>query len=297
MGEKIKISAKTLDEALTQASLQLETTSDMLEYDIIDRGSSGFLGFIGAKPVVIEVKKKGGSGDVEKVVREFTENLFSAMGEEVQTEITTDETDNSMNIVFSGPDMGVLIGKRGQTLDSIQYLISLVANKNSDTYVRVRVDTENYRERRKATLENLAKNIAFKVKRTRHSVVLEPMNPYERRIIHSALQGDKYVETHSEGDEPYRRIVVTLKKEYRDKAPRGGDRKPYKNKGGYNRRSSNPSERPSEDVVENREDSVMEDVTEIKENSYAEVTDEAAEIKENSYAEEAAAAAEDVSEE
>ena len=155
------------------------------------------------------------------------------------------EEDGSMNIEFSGPDMGLLIGKRGQTLDSIQYLISLVVNKKSDSYVRVRVDTENYRERRKATLENLAKNIAFKVKRSRHSVVLEPMNPYERRIIHSALQGDKYVETHSEGDEPYRKIVVTLKKEYRDRAPRSsygrnsgsyGNRQGNRGKGGYHSR-------------------------------------------------------------
>ena len=270
MGEKIRISAKTLDEALTQATIKLETTSDMIEYDIVDRGSSGFLGLIGSKPVVIDVQKKGASGDVENVVREFTDNLFRAMGEEVQTEISMDETDNSMNIVFSGPDMGVLIGKRGQTLDSIQYLISLVANKNSDSYVRVRVDTENYRERRKATLENLAKNIAFKVKRSRHSVVLEPMNPYERRIIHSTLQGDKYVETHSEGDEPYRKIVVTLKKEYRDKAPRG-DRKPYKNRGGYNRKHFNEQENsPNEmaEVTEVKDETALLYDTDIKEESY-----------------------------
>ena len=117
-----------------------------------------------------------------------------------------------MNIVFDGEDMGLLIGKRGQTLDSLQYIISLVVNKESDSYIRIKVDTENYRERRKATLENLAKNLAYKVKRTRRPVSLEPMNPYERRIIHSALQGNKFVETVSEGEEPYRHVVVKLKR-------------------------------------------------------------------------------------
>ena len=117
-----------------------------------------------------------------------------------------------MDIDLSGDDMGVLIGKRGQTLDSLQYLVSLVVNKEAEDYIRVKVDTENYRQRRKETLENLAKNIAFKVKRTKKTVSLEPMNPYERRIIHSALQNDKYVNTHSEGDEPFRRVVVTLKR-------------------------------------------------------------------------------------
>ena len=117
-----------------------------------------------------------------------------------------------MDIDLSGDEMGVLIGKRGATLDSLQYLVSLVANKESESYIRVKVDTENYRQRRKDTLENLAKNISYKVKRTKRSVSLEPMNPYERRIIHSALQNDRFVTTHSEGDEPFRRVVVTLKK-------------------------------------------------------------------------------------
>lgn len=123
-----------------------------------------------------------------------------------------DEVEKSLDIDLSGDEMGILIGKRGQTLDSVQYLVSLVVNKESEEYIRVKVDTENYRQRRKETLENLAKNIAYKVKRTKHPVSLEPMNPYERRIIHSALQNDKYVTTHSEGDEPFRRVVVTLKK-------------------------------------------------------------------------------------
>jgi len=118
----------------------------------------------------------------------------------------------SLDIDFSGEDMGILIGKRGQTLDSLQYLVSLVVNRDQKDYVRVKLDTENYRKRRKETLENLAKNIAYKVRRSRKPVSLEPMNPYERRIIHSALQNNKYVETYSEGNEPYRHVVVTLKK-------------------------------------------------------------------------------------
>jgi len=130
----------------------------------------------------------------------------------VLVEVSFDEEEKVMDIELKGDDMGVLIGKRGQTLDSLQYLVSLVVNRDSDDYIRVKVDTENYRKRRKETLENLAKNIAYKVKRTKRSVSLEPMNPYERRIIHSALQNDKFVTTHSEGEEPFRHVVVTLKK-------------------------------------------------------------------------------------
>jgi len=144
-------------------------------------------------------------------VQEFLEKVFAAMDMKVIIKITEHPTENELNIDLDGDDMGVLIGKRGQTLDSLQYLTSLVVNKGSEEYIRVKVDTENYRERRKATLENLAKNIAHKVKRTRKPVSLEPMNPYERRVIHSALQNDKFVCTHSEGEEPYRRVVVTLK--------------------------------------------------------------------------------------
>ena len=130
----------------------------------------------------------------------------------VVVDVKYDEENKNVDIELSGDEMGVLIGKRGQTLDSLQYLVSLVVNKDSEEYIRVKVDTEDYRKRRKETLENLAKNIAYKVKRTKRSVSLEPMNPYERRIIHSALQNDKYVTTHSEGEEPFRRVVVTLKK-------------------------------------------------------------------------------------
>ena len=149
---------------------------------------------------------------MKETAEEFLKGVFAAM--ELPVTITTeyDKEEGSLDIDFEGDDMGILIGKRGQTLDSLQYLVSLVVNKGQKDYVRVKLDTENYRKRRKETLENLAKNIAYKVRRTRKSVSLEPMNPYERRIIHSALQGNKYVETYSEGNEPYRHIVVTLKR-------------------------------------------------------------------------------------
>lgn len=142
----------------------------------------------------------------------FLEDVFKAMDMPVELGISFDKVNTVLNIDLKGADMGVLIGKRGQTLDSLQYLVSLVINRDQEEYIHVKVDTENYRQRRKATLENLAKNIAYKVRKTRRNVSLEPMNPYERRIIHSALQNDRYVTTHSEGEEPYRRVVVTLKK-------------------------------------------------------------------------------------
>jgi spoIIIJ-associated protein len=203
----IKISAKTVDDAITEALIKLETTSDRLEYEVIEKGSTGFLGF-NSKPAIIKARKKF---TIEDCVKEFLDNVFSSMNMNVEIITNLDEVNNNMDIELKGEDMGVLIGKRGQTLDSLQYLISLVANKNSDNYLRIKLDTENYRKRRKETLENLAHNIAYKVKRTKRQVSLEPMNPYERRVIHSALQNDKYVVTHSEGEEPYRRVVVTLK--------------------------------------------------------------------------------------
>ncbi|PXV85335.1 spoIIIJ-associated protein [Lachnotalea glycerini] len=203
----IKISAKTVEDAITEALIKLESTSDMIEYEVIEKGSSGFLGF-NSKPAVIKARKKF---TMEDHVREFLNNVFDAMNISVEIITNLDEVNNNLDIELKGEEMGVLIGKRGQTLDSLQYLISLVANKNSDNYLRVKLDTENYRKRRKETLENLAHNISYKVKRTKRPVSLEPMNPYERRVIHSALQNDKYVVTHSEGEEPYRRVVVTLK--------------------------------------------------------------------------------------
>lgn len=209
MNDFIEISAKTVDDAITEALLKLETTSDKIEYEVIEKGSAGFLGFIGKQQAVIKVRKKF---DLIDYTYEFLDSLFGAMNLNVKSEINYDIENRNMDIVFNGDEMGILIGKRGQTLDSLQYIISLVVNKESDSYIRIKVDTENYRERRKETLETLAKNIAYKVKRSRRPVALEPMNPYERRIIHSALQNDKYVETHSEGEEPYRKVVITLKK-------------------------------------------------------------------------------------
>lgn len=206
--EFMEFTGKTVDDALTEAAIKLETTSDKIEYDIIEHGSDGFLG-IGRKPARIKARKKGG---VEEAAKEFLEKVFAAMNLEVKIEINYMENERTVEINLAGDEMGLLIGKRGQTIDSLQYLVSLVVNKESKEYLRVKVDTENYRKRRKATLEELAKNIAYKVKRTKRPVSLEPMNPYERRIIHSALQDDKYVTTKSEGEEPYRHIIVLLKK-------------------------------------------------------------------------------------
>lgn len=206
--EYIEISAKTVDDAITEAVIKLGTTHDKIEYEVIEKGSAGFLG-IARKDAVIKVRKKN---DVEDDIREFLNKVFNAMELEVEILVEREENSNVINVELKGSDMGVLIGKRGQTLDSLQYLTNLAVNKNSEEYVKVKIDTEDYRKRRKETLENLAKNIAYKVKRTKHPVSLEPMNPFERRIIHSALQNDKFVTTHSEGEEPYRHVVVTLKR-------------------------------------------------------------------------------------
>lgn len=174
--------------------------------------------------------------DVEAISKKFLADVFQAMNLTVNADIKYDAEANSLDVELSGEEMGVLIGKRGQTLDSLQYLISLVVNKGTGEYIRVKVDTENYRERRKETLENLAKNISYKVKRTRRSVSLEPMNPYERRIIHSALQNDRYVTTHSEGEEPFRRVVVVPKRDANYSERGGYSRGGYgNNRGGYNK--------------------------------------------------------------
>lgn len=249
-----EFSGKTIEDAITEACTKFTVTSDRLDYEIIDKGSSGFLGLnshpaiIKARPIpegelkTEEVKEeepaekkealksevtekaerkapknedKGNLTDEEKneIINKadtFLNDVFKAMEIEVNKKIEFDNY-GSLAINLEGPDMGVLIGKRGQTLDSLQYLVSLVVNKTKGGYIRVKVDTEDYRERRKKTLENLAKNLSYKVKRTRRPVTLEPMNPYERRVIHSTLQNDKFVTTHSEGEEPYRRVVITLK--------------------------------------------------------------------------------------
>ena len=241
----IEVTGKSVDDAITEACRRFLVTSDRLEYEVVEKGTGGFLGFA-AKPAVIKARVKGEEKSepvIEKAnepavnekaeikteikaetnkaeennktqevkteaadPKEFLSKVFDAMGLKVNIDVTT--TEEEMNIDLSGEEMGVLIGKRGQTLDSLQYLTSLVVNKGTKEYIRVKVDTENYRERRKETLENLAKNLAYKVKRTKRPVSLEPMNPYERRIIHSALQDDKYVTTISEGEEPYRKVVI-----------------------------------------------------------------------------------------
>ncbi len=208
MMDYIEVSAKTVDDAITEACQKFTVTSDKLEYEVLDEGKAGLLG-IGARPAMIKVRVKS---SVEDRARDFLKDLFAAMNLVVVSDVKYNEEENSMDIELSGDEMGILIGKRGQTLDSLQYLVSLVVNKDTENYIRVKVDTENYRKRRKDTLENLAKNISYKVKRTKRPVSLEPMNPYERRIIHSALQNDRYVTTYSEGDEPFRHVVVVLKK-------------------------------------------------------------------------------------
>ena len=279
MSEWVEFSAKTVNDALTEALIHLEITSDMVEYEVIEVEKAGFLGMF-SRPAKIRARKKAAeavaavkkaeqpkvekkeapvkvektekvekvektekiekarpeiTGDVEGAAKKFLNDVFKAMNIEANVVVTYDASEGQVSVNIEGDDMGILIGKRGQTLDSLQYLTSLVVNKESSSYLKVKVDTENYRERRKETLENLAKNISYKVKRTKRSVSLEPMNPYERRIIHSALQNDKYVETHSEGEEPYRRVVVTLKKGYRDYQSRSNHgRSSYSNnRGGY----------------------------------------------------------------
>ena len=206
--EFIEVSAKTVDEALTEASISLGIPSSEIEYEVIEKGSTGFLG-LGSKNAVIKARKKF---SVEESVKEFLKSVFHAMDMAVEIIVKVNEEEKLIEVDLKGDDMGILIGKRGQTLDSLQYLTNLAVNKHSENYYKVKVDTEDYRKRRKDTLENLAKNIAYKVKRTKRAVALEPMNPFERRVIHSTLQNDRFVTTHSEGEEPYRHVVVTLKK-------------------------------------------------------------------------------------
>ena len=295
--EYIEVTGKSVEEAITNACTKLGIPSDKLDYEIIEKGNSGFLGIFNSKPAKIKAREKQEEPEVNSVetpkkseapvhtenkfekkaddfkksepkkefksepkkefkkehkpadnkknvesakespkaeaqpqpkeepfteeqkevirkdIKAFLDSMFGAMSMEVNADITFDDEENTVNVDLTGDNMGVLIGKRGQTLDSIQYLTSLVINKNSEKYVRVKLDTENYRKRRKETLESLAKNIAYKVKRSRRPVSLEPMNPYERRIIHSALQADKFVSTRSEGEEPFRHVVVYLERE------------------------------------------------------------------------------------
>ena len=254
--DMITVTAKTVDEAVTKALIELETTSDKLEYEVVDKGSAGFLG-IGAKPAIIRAKKKETVAD--KAI-EFLSQIFDAMNLEVSI---TAEEEQEISLNLEGEDMGILIGKRGQTLDSLQYLVSLIVNKGTEGYLRVKLYTENYRERRKETLETLAKNIAYKVKRTRRPVSLEPMNPYERRIIHAAVQNDKYVTTRSEGEEPFRHVVIALKKEAvsgerKGRYDRAGRGRSYGYKGNNRRGGSYQSAPKAEPVTETVSESAQE---------------------------------------
>ena len=204
--DEIKKSGKTVDDAVSEALKELDVLKEEVDITVLEEGSKGFLGMFGGKDAVVLVKKKF---NPKKVAENFLREMFLAMG--IIVKIDADLKDKQLFIDLSGDDMGILIGKRGITLDSIQYLVNLVVNKGNAPYISITLDTENYRQRRKETLESLAFNLAKKVKQTRKSVVLEPMNPYERRIIHSTLQNDKYVTTYSEGEEPYRNVVIALK--------------------------------------------------------------------------------------
>ena len=235
MSEWQEFTAKTVDEALTNAVVSMQTSSDQLEYEVIEEGSSRLLGLI-SKPAKIRARVKL---SLDAIASNFLEKVFQSMGMQVNIEITIDEVENQMNIDLSGEEMGILIGKRGITLDSLQYLVSLVINRNTEDYM--------------------------KVKRIHRPVYLEPMNPYERRVIHSALQKDKYVETHSEGDEPYRKVVITLKPgvdtgyERRGKYSYGNSRYGKRNNGGYHKKYNNSYQKKydeyekdsSEDVQDN----------------------------------------------
>ncbi|WP_150844917.1 RNA-binding cell elongation regulator Jag/EloR [Clostridium sp. UBA1353] len=206
--KSIEIIGRTAEEAIQNALRELNVTEEKVTIEVLEEGSKGFLNIIGVKPAKVKVTlKRDYIGDAKKFLRE----ILNAMN--VKAEIHIKEENNEVNINLVGPNMGVLIGYRGETLDSLQYLLSLVVNKNHDeTYKRVILDTVNYRQNRQETLKKLALKMGDKVRINGKTLKLEPMNPYERRVIHSTLQNNAYVTTHSEGDEPYRRVVIELKK-------------------------------------------------------------------------------------
>lgn len=206
--DEIRKTAKTVEEAIAAALAELGVSREETDITVIDEGTKAFLGMFGGKDAVVLVKK---NFQPEREAESFLREIFLTMG--LIVKIKAEMEDKHLFVELTGDDMGILIGKRGQTLDALQYLVNLVVNKKSPYYISVMLDTENYRQRRRETLESLAFNLAKKVKHTRRNVVLEPMNPYERRIIHSALQNDRYVTTYSEGEEPYRNVVITLKRE------------------------------------------------------------------------------------
>ncbi|WP_300262509.1 RNA-binding cell elongation regulator Jag/EloR [Clostridium sp.] len=204
----IEITGKTVEEALKSALEKLNTTEDKVEVIVIEEGSKGFLNLIGAKPAKISVKKKR---DRILEARKFLSDILDNMN--IEAEINIEESKDVVKINLTGAKMGTIIGYRGETLDSLQYLTSLVVNKaKEDKYKRVVLDTQNYRQKREETLKRLANKIAYKVRKSGKILKLEPMNPCERRVIHSELQNNDFVKTFSEGEEPYRRVVVELKK-------------------------------------------------------------------------------------
>lgn len=236
MSNFVEIKGKTIEDAILNAEKKFNVLRDDLEYNIVEKGSTGILGFIGVKPAIISVRVKEKVIDIKdeieintniienkklnfdnpkEEVKQYLKEVFSLMDVDVSIDnIKYDENSKILNVELNGTNMGILIGQRGQTLESIQLLLNLAINKNKskENHIKVRIDTENYRERRKETLERLAYSVAKKVKYERNTIKLEPMTSYERRIIHSALQNNKYVVTKSEGEEPNRRIVVMLKK-------------------------------------------------------------------------------------
>ena len=204
----IDMTGRTVDDAVKNALNELNLTEDKVDIEVLDEGSKGLFNLIGARPAKVRITVKR---DCAYEAKSFLKSILDNMG--IKAEIRIKEEENTLKIHMNGPDMGILIGYRGETLDALQYLISLTINKDrNDDYKRVTLDTENYRKKREETIKRLAIKIANKAIRTGKVVKLEPMNPYERRIIHSVLQNNPDVQTYSEGEEPYRRVVVDLKK-------------------------------------------------------------------------------------
>ena len=205
----VEMTGKTVNEALKNALKQLNLTEDKVEVEVIQEASRGFFNLIGNKPAKILVKVKRDYIEDGKI---FLRNVLDSMG--IESEISFKEENDMLHINITGPKMGLIIGYRGETLDSLQYLVSLVVNKSHDIpYKKIILDTENYRSKREETLKRVAQKTAYKVRKTGRSFKLEPMNPYERRVIHSELQDNEFIYTYSDGDEPYRRIVVDIRKE------------------------------------------------------------------------------------
>jgi len=206
----VEVIGKSSEEAISQALQELNTTRDRVEVDIFEDTSKGFFGLFRSKDVKVKVTLKD---DPTQTAVDFLTNIFEKMN--IDAEIETRLENRNLNIELKGTEMALLIGRRGQTLDSLQYLVSLVVNKENPDYIRIILDTENYREKREETLKKLAHKLAYKAKKYRKDIILEPMNPYERRIIHSALQENKHVGTRSEGDEPYRKVIIYLNRNQR----------------------------------------------------------------------------------